>query len=130
MIPIFGDGAKAAKLTQEAAERLAKESADRAAKEAAKRTGKVTKLQRIHTDETYLKDPEAKASLEYWRTRPDQEIIDSLKPGSKKPLTVKSDGRIYDGNTRTKALQERGCDIDSLPRVELPKNPLDDLFID
>ena len=69
-------------------------------------------------------DLEAKASLEYLRTRPTPEIVESLKPGKPYPLTTKPDGRIMDGNTRTKVLEERGVEINNLPRVELPKDPL------
>jgi hypothetical protein len=81
-------------------------------------------LQRIHPDSTYAADATAKASLKYWRTRPTQEIVDSLKPGGQEPLLTKPDGRMMNGNTRTKVLQERGHDINSLPREVLPLDPL------
>jgi hypothetical protein len=84
------------------------------------------RLQRIHPDSTYASDPEAKQSLEYWRTRPTQEIVDSLKPGGREPLMTKADGRMMNGNTRTKVLEERGYDINSLPREVLPPDPLFD----
>jgi hypothetical protein len=84
-------------------------------------------LKRIHPESTYAADPEAKASLEYWRTRPTSEIVKSLEPGATKPLTTKPDGRMMDGNTRTKVLQERGYDIDSLPREVRPPDPILDL---
>ena len=49
-----------------------------------------------------------------------EDIVRSLAPGSREPLTVKPDGRIVDGNTRIKVLQERGYDIETLPRVTMP----------
>jgi hypothetical protein len=45
------------------------------------------------------------------------DIIESLKPGSNEPLRVKSDGTIVDGNTRIKVLEERGVDVNNLPRT-------------
>ncbi len=81
-------------------------------------------LKRIHPDPTYVTDPEAKASVEYWRTRPTEEIVDSLKPGGRQPLVTKPDGRMMNGNTRTKVLEERGYDINSLPREVLPPDPI------
>jgi hypothetical protein len=47
------------------------------------------------------------------------DIVKSLAPKSSEPLTVKPDGRILDGNTRIKVLQERGYDINSLPRTTI-----------
>jgi hypothetical protein len=77
------------------------------------------RLLRIHSDATYTADPEARASLDYWRTRPTEEIVDSLEPGRDQPLITRKDGRIYQGNTRTKVLEERGYDTNSLPRTVL-----------
>ena len=86
-------------------------------------------LVRIHPNETYAKDPAAKASLDYWRTRPTYEIVASLRPGGKDALITKADGRMMNGNTRTKVLEERGYDINSLPREVLPANPLDNPIV-
>ena len=72
-------------------------------------------LQRIHPDSTY-QSGSAKISLEYWRKQPSDAIIRSLAPGSREALQVKPDGRIMNGNTRVKVLEERGLDVDSLPR--------------
>src|SRR5437763_1681903 len=36
--------------------------------------------------------------------------------GSREALRVKPDGRIMNGNTRIKVLEERGFDVDGLPR--------------
>jgi hypothetical protein len=49
-----------------------------------------------------------------------EDIVKSLKPGSAEPLKVKPDGRIFDGNTRVYILEERGYDVNSLPRVTIP----------
>jgi hypothetical protein len=67
-------------------------------------------IQRIHPDETYETDQKAKRSLEYWRRQPTEVIIQSLEPrvGNQQALTVKPDGTVVQGNTRTKVLEERG----------------------
>jgi hypothetical protein len=44
------------------------------------------------------------------------EIVASLHPDARRPLRVKPDGRIFDGNTRIKVLEERGHPINDLPR--------------
>ena len=76
-------------------------------------------LQRIHSEQT-IKSGSNKYDYESVKKMSTQEIKDSLKPGAKEPLTVKPDGRILDGNTRILVLQERGVDVNSLPRVVLP----------
>lgn len=81
-------------------------------------------LQRIHPDATYERDPKARDSLEYWRGQTTDRIVDSLKPGGKDSLTTYPDGRITDGNTRVKILQERGYDVNSLPRDILRLSPM------
>jgi hypothetical protein len=72
-------------------------------------------LELIHDDSVYAVGP-ARTSLEYWRTRPTVEIVDSLRPGRLEGLRVKPDGRVMNGNTRVKVLRERGFDADALPR--------------
>jgi hypothetical protein len=72
-------------------------------------------LQRIHSDET-LSSGAGRFSLEYWRQRSTEEIIESLRPGKIEALKVKADGRILNGNVRIRALEERGFDINSLER--------------
>jgi hypothetical protein len=42
-----------------------------------------------------------------------------LRGDAKWPLKVKPDGRIFDGNTRIKVLEERGSPINDLPRETL-----------
>jgi hypothetical protein len=72
-------------------------------------------LQRIHSDATYQAGS-AKLALEYWRKQSTTDIVRTLAPGSREALRVKPDGRIMNGNTRIKVLEERGYDINSLPR--------------
>jgi hypothetical protein len=88
-----------------------------------KRSGgaKPPPLRRIH-DAVYDQDPDARRSLEYHRSRPTEEILEPLrpKPGNKEQLRVKSDGRVFQGNTRIKVLEERGYPVDDLPRDEIP----------
>jgi len=74
-------------------------------------------LRRFHPDSTHESDRIAKNSLEYWRRQPTDKIVESLKQGADEPLIVKPDGSVWQGNTRIKVLQERGYDVDSLPRV-------------
>jgi hypothetical protein len=59
-------------------------------------------------------------ALEYWRKQPTEDIVSSLQPGQPEALDVKFDGRIMNGNTRIKVLEERGFDVNSLPREVLP----------
>lgn len=79
--------------------------------------GEKPPLRRIH-ESVYEQEPEARRSLEYYRSRPTAEIVESLRPGpaTKEPLRVKPDGRVVQGNTRIKVLQERGYPVDDLPR--------------
>lgn len=72
-------------------------------------------LRRIHSDET-MSSGASRFSLEYWRRRKTEEIVESLRPGRSEALKVKADGRILNGNVRVKALEERGFDINSLER--------------
>jgi hypothetical protein len=72
-------------------------------------------LQRIHSDQT-LQSGSSRYSLDYWRKQPTDDIIRSLLPSKPQSLRVKPDGRIMNGNTRIKVLEERGYDINSLPR--------------
>jgi hypothetical protein len=76
-------------------------------------------LQRIHSDAVY-RSGSARLALEYWRKQPTSLIVDSLRPGQLESLKAKADGRIMNGNTRIKVLEERGFDIDSLPREPVP----------
>jgi RHS repeat-associated protein len=77
-------------------------------------------LQPIHSDAVYSQPGAAKSSFDFWSKQPTNDIVRSLKPGATEPLSVKPDGRIYDGNTRVKVLKERGVNVDKLPRVIVP----------
>jgi hypothetical protein len=61
-------------------------------------------------------DSDARRSLEYHRTRTTEEIVESLRPGADESRKVKPDGRIFQGNTRIKVLEERGYPVNDLPR--------------
>jgi hypothetical protein len=73
-------------------------------------------LRPAHTPET-INSGYYQYSYAYWRGQSTQDIVDSLAPGQAEPLTVNSNGVIVQGNTRTLILQQRGYDINSLPRV-------------
>jgi hypothetical protein len=81
--------------------------------------GEKPPLRRIH-DAVYEQDPKARRSLEYHRARPTEEIIESLRPGHDESLKVKPDGRVFQGNTRIKVLEERGYPVNDLQRDEIP----------
>lgn len=68
-------------------------------------------LTKLHNDSTL-----SKTSLEFWRKKSTQEVVDSPRPGNSEALRVKPDGTIMNGNTRITVLQERGFDVNSLPR--------------
>jgi hypothetical protein len=78
-------------------------------------------VRRIHSDHI-LQSGANRWSLEYWRKQTTDAIIESLRPGPGNPnaLKIKPDGRIMDGNVRIKVLEERGFDINRLPRETLP----------
>jgi hypothetical protein len=76
-------------------------------------------LRRIHSDHT-LEVGTNRVALAYWRKQPTEDIVNSLQPGQPEALKVKFDGRIMNGNTRIKVLEERGFDVNSLPREVLP----------
>jgi hypothetical protein len=76
-------------------------------------------LRRIHFDQI-LEAGSNRVPLEYWRKQPTDDIVKSLQPGTPEALKVKPDGRIMNGNTPIKVLEERGFDINSLSREVLP----------
>jgi hypothetical protein len=76
-------------------------------------------LRRIHSDQL-LETGVSRIALEYWRQQPTADIVHSLPPGHVESLKVKPDGRIMNGNTRIKVLEERGIDVNELPRAVLP----------
>jgi hypothetical protein len=81
------------------------------------RAQRLPPLRRIH-ESVYEQDGDARKSLEYHRTRTTEEIVQSLRPGlrAQSPLIVRPDGRVYQGNTRIKVLEERGYPVNDLPR--------------
>ncbi len=83
--------------------------------------GQKPALRRIH-DAIYERDRDARRSLEYHRTRTTDQIVELLRPGpdNKEPLRVKPDGRVFQGNTRIKVLEERGYPVNDLPRDTIP----------
>jgi len=76
-------------------------------------------LKRIHSIETITKGSN-RFDYESIKRMTTRDIVDSLRPGAKNPLRVAPDGRIMDGNTRALILEERGYDINSLPRTPHP----------
>jgi hypothetical protein len=76
-------------------------------------------LRRIHDDSVY-RSGSARVDLESIRRMSTDAIVESLAPAAPEPLTVKPDGRIFDRNTRIKVLEERGYDVDVLPRIVIP----------
>jgi hypothetical protein len=82
--------------------------------------GQPPPLQRIHKDELYEQNAIARRSLEYHRSRTTEDIVGSLRPGAAESPRVKPDGRIFQGNTRIKVLEERGYPINDLPRELIP----------
>ncbi len=82
-------------------------------------SGEEPPLRRIHSDRT-LEAGSSRFSLEYWRGQPVGDIIASLEPGTPEALRVKPDGRVMNGNTRIKVLEELGVDVNDLPREIVP----------
>jgi hypothetical protein len=72
-------------------------------------------LRRIHADETIASGP-GRFSLDYWRGRATEEVVESLRPGKAEAPRVKPDGRIVNGNVRVTVLEERGFDVEGLER--------------
>jgi hypothetical protein len=75
--------------------------------------GELEALQFIHSPEVI----EAGENFTSLSNLTNEELVESLAPGAENPLSVSSDGRIFDGNTRAYILQSRGVDINSLPRT-------------
>lgn len=49
-------------------------------------------------------------------------LVDSLKPGQAGSLKVRPDGTMIDGHHRIKILQDRGVNVDALPRETIPRS--------
>jgi hypothetical protein len=65
----------------------------------------IPRLYRIHSDHI-LETGANRIALEYWRKQPTSAIVKSLQPGNIEALMVKLDGRIMNGNTRIKVLED------------------------
>jgi hypothetical protein len=76
--------------------------------------GDTPPLRRLHSDRIYDQPGTARSSLIYHRQKTTEELIESLCPGAKSPLLVKSVGTVVQGNTRIKVLEERGYPVDDL----------------
>lgn len=76
-------------------------------------------LKRLHPDST-LSSGEGKYSYEYWSKQSTDDIVNSLKPGQDEPLVVDDGGTVWQGNQRVRVLEERGVDVNSLPRTPKP----------
>ena len=74
----------------------------------------VAKLRRLHNDQVI--NSSNLVNYQNLSKESTDTIIASLKPGSKEALIVKPNGLIMNGNTRIRILQERGVEVDSLPR--------------
>jgi ParB-like chromosome segregation protein Spo0J len=79
----------------------------------------VPPLKPLHADSCLVK-----SKLEQFARLADEDLIDSLKPGTQGSLKVRPDGTVVDGNHRIKILRERGLDVDSLPREIVTKAPI------
>jgi len=64
----------------------------------------------------------SRAKLDQLDRSSNRELMDSLKPGQRGALKVKPDGTIIDGHHRIKILENRGIDVNSLPREIIPEN--------
>ena len=60
-------------------------------------------------------------ALKRWRSEPTEHIVRSLEPGRLEPLWVTEDGVVWQGNVRILALEERGFNVNCLPRCYPPR---------
>ncbi|MGH8467797.1 MAG: RHS repeat domain-containing protein [Gammaproteobacteria bacterium] len=78
-------------------------------------SGSLPPLERVHSNETILSGSN-RPSYDYWNSKSTNEIVESLRPGMEGPLRATPDGRAFNGNVRCMILEQRGFDINSLPR--------------
>ncbi|HEY2390212.1 MAG TPA: RHS repeat-associated core domain-containing protein [Candidatus Angelobacter sp.] len=66
----------------------------------------------------FLHGRDTQSNIDSIRKMSTEDIIESLKPGPTNPesLQVKLNGTVMNGNTRLRVLEERGIDIQNLPR--------------
>lgn len=62
----------------------------------------------------------SKAKLTKLAQLTDEEILRSLRPGSKDCLKAREDGTLLDGHHRICILRQRGINVDTLPREIIP----------
>jgi RHS repeat-associated protein len=74
--------------------------------------GPIIPLSRLHDDATITVGNSA--SYQFWSGKSTEEIVESLRPDAAEPLRVTSGGKIMNGNTRIKVLEERGFDVNKL----------------
>jgi hypothetical protein len=60
-------------------------------------------------------------ALRRWRSQRTEYIVRSLKTGQLEPLWVTEDGLIWQGNVRILVLEERGFNVNCLPRCYPPR---------
>jgi ParB-like chromosome segregation protein Spo0J len=77
---------------------------------------KTPPLQPLH-----LSSALSQAKLNQYARLSNEELKQSLQPGRQGSLKVRPDGTIIDGHHRITILQERGVDVDQLPREVVPK---------
>ncbi len=63
----------------------------------------------------------SQAKLNHYARLTDEELVRSLEPGRTGSLKARPDGTLIDGHHRIAILQERGIDVDKLPREILQK---------
>ena len=73
-------------------------------------------LRFLHADASLVR-----TKLEQFAKVSTDELIESLRPGKPGSLKARPDGTVIDGHHRIKILQERGYDVDSLPREVIPR---------
>ena len=59
--------------------------------------------------------------LKRWRSESTERIVRSLESGQLEPLWVTHDGLVWQGNVRIFVLEERGFNINCLPRCYPPR---------
>jgi hypothetical protein len=60
-------------------------------------------------------------ALRRWRSEPTAHIVRSLQSGQLEPLWVAEDGLVWQGNVRILVLEERGFNVNALPRCYPPR---------
>lgn len=63
----------------------------------------------------------SQVKLQQFRGRTTSDLIDSLKPGTAGALKTRIDGTVLEGHHRLAVLNERGVDINALPREVIPR---------